>query len=184
MYNPIGKKPKQGVSVVGGVDMVGDGNSAVLQIFLSEHYISSFPLLTDACLTSHDCSSALSGWVINVCYVLDIFCEFTSKSFLYAPKLCASCFQQLCAQPKVPEESTLGGRESSCRAWWLGVVEGEGALGGKGPLFMAASDKAASLTYSLCNLFFPDAFAQPLTAWLLPVNTVKLGRKLFALLAS
>lgn len=90
------KKP-QGVSVVDGADMVGDGRSAVLWIFPSEHYTSAFPLLTDACLTSHDYFIGLSGWVINDCYGLDTFCGFTNKSLLYASKLCASHFQQLSA---------------------------------------------------------------------------------------
>lgn len=126
--------------MVGGADMVGDGRSAVLWIFPSEHYTSAFPLLTDACLTSHDYFIGLSGWVINDCYGLDTFCGFTNKSLLYASKLCASHFQQLSApSPRCLKKVPQGrGGESGRRTSQLGEVEGEGLQGARGekdPLF-------------------------------------------------
>lgn len=46
--NLIGKNPWV-VSVVGGADMVGDGNSGVLGTFPSKHYTSAFSP-PDCCL--------------------------------------------------------------------------------------------------------------------------------------
>ena len=110
--------------MVGSAHMVGGGNSAVLGISPSEHYTSTFPLPTDGCFTSHDYSTVLSGWVINACYVLDIFCGFTAlsakqstKLLLYASKLCTFCFQRLfLPSPRCPKEGPReGGGESGCR---------------------------------------------------------------------
>lgn len=114
--------------MVGGEDVVGDDNSAVLQVFPSERDTSVLLLLTDTCLTSHVYSSVLSGWVISACYILDISWGFANKWLVYAFKLWAFCFQQLfvplprCLK-KVPREE-LG--ESGCRTLWLGAAEGEG----------------------------------------------------------
>lgn len=118
-----------------------------------------FSLLTVACLASHDYH--LSGWVINACFVLDNVCGFTSKSLLYASKLCASCFQWFFVPSPRCEVLWVEVGDRGHRTLWLGVVEEEGlqgALGEKDPFFQwqqAMRLQTYPISFVICSFLLP-----------------------------